>query len=577
MIAIDFETFYSKDYSIKTLGADAYCTHEEFDPYMVALYGEGIDYVGPTDKAPWDKLDANHQLVAHNASFDSVVFKNAQRIGQIPSHLNPVWSCSANLCVYIQAPRNLKGAAEQMLGVAPDKTVRDKMKGKTIADLSEEELKSLLEYARFDAIYCHQLWEKYEKYWPIEEQQMARHTMTSGQRGVYVNLVKLVSDIKRLRKKKKQAEKLIPWLEETNTVASLKLLKEYCEEQGIDVPTSTNQNDADCLAWEDKYGKDYPVVGALRDWRKSNRIMRLLETIQLRLRPDNTLPFNLKYFGAAATGRWSGDAGLNMQNLPRGKVFGVDVRSLFIPRPGKKFIVCDLAQIEPRCLAWIVNDTKLLHYVKKGIDIYTAHAMTTMGCAKKSDVTKETRQLAKIRVLGLGYGCGAARFRDLAASWGFHMDDIKARSIVQNYRFSNPKVTNFWEECQRDMYADMGRTFDVTLPNGRVIRYFNVAKKDGQLVASTTRGEHPRYWYGGKICENIVQATARDVFTDCYRRVVDAGYEVVWTVHDELVAEVDESNTTAREEIERIMSTAPSWMADCPVASEAYETNKYTK
>jgi len=59
MIAIDFETFYSKDYSIKTLGADAYCTHEEFDPYMVALYGEGIDYVGPTDKAPWDKLDTN--------------------------------------------------------------------------------------------------------------------------------------------------------------------------------------------------------------------------------------------------------------------------------------------------------------------------------------------------------------------------------------------------------------------------------------------------------------------------------------------------------------------------------------
>ena len=574
MIAIDFETYYDKEYSIKKMGADAYCRHNLFDPYMVALYGEGIDYVGPTDLAPWDKFGLTPEFVAHNASFDSVVFEAAQRKGRIPKNLKPTWDCSANLCVFLQAPRSLKGAAEQLLKITPDKTVRENMKGKTLNDLSEEDLKALIEYARYDAIYCLQLWEKYNKYWPSIERQIARHTMTSGQYGVFIDSSKLEESIDQLKIRKKEAEKLIPWAESANTVASLKLLKEYCEQQGIPVPKSTNQTDAECLAWESRYGEKYPVVGALGHWRKANRIIRLLETIQNRVREDGTLPYNLKYFGAAATGRWSGDSGLNMQNLPRGEVFGVDCRSIFKARPGKKFVICDLAQIEPRVLAWLCNDTALLDLVRKGKDIYTAHALTTMGVQR---VSKETRQLAKIRVLGLGYGCGHIRFRDLAASWGHHLTANESKATVEAYRRAYHLVTNFWEECNRDMKAEVGDNHHIELPNGRFIRYFNVHQDSRNLLASTTMGEHPRYWYGGKICENLVQGVARDVFTDCYYRVMKAGYEILWSVHDELIIEVDIDDTTACKHIEKIMSTAPEWLSDCPIAAEAYEANAYTK
>jgi len=574
VIAIDFETYYDKECTIKTLGADAYCRHEKFDPYMVALHGEGLTYTGPTESAPWDKISPTQDFVAHNAAFDSTVFEAAQRIGRIPKNIRPTWDCSANLCVYIQGPRSLKKAAEQLLGISPDKTIRDKMKGRTFSDLDKAEQEELTEYARHDAVYCHQIWEKFNNRWPAQEREIARHTMTSGQRGVCIDTKKLVAGREVLVARKAEAEKLIPWAEKANTVASLKLLKEYCEQEGIEVPASTNQNEADCIRWEHKYGEKYPVVGALRDWRRSNRIIRLFETIQTRLRDDDTLPFNLKYFGAAATGRWSGDAGLNMQNLPRNEVFGVDTRSLFISRPGKKFIVCDLAQIEPRCLAWIVGDNELLDLVRAGKDIYTAHAITSM---RANEVTKSIRQRAKIRVLGLGYGCGADRFRDLAASWGYHMTKLEANHAVNEYRYTNRKITNFWEECARDMRADLNTNFDVTLPNGRIIRYHNVQIGRGQITATTTMGDPPRYWYGGKICENIVQATARDVFTDCYHRILKAGYEVVWTVHDELIAEVDESDNTALKDIEQIMSTAPTWLGDCPIAAEAYETHIYKK
>ena len=39
-LAIDFETYYSKDYSVRSLGNQGYAAHEEFDPYMVSILGE---------------------------------------------------------------------------------------------------------------------------------------------------------------------------------------------------------------------------------------------------------------------------------------------------------------------------------------------------------------------------------------------------------------------------------------------------------------------------------------------------------------------------------------------------------
>ena len=573
-IAIDFETYYDAECSVRPLGPDGYCRHPKFDPYLVSIYGDGFDYVGPTECAPWDEIPADAHFVAHNAGFDSVVFQAAQRSGMIPEGIKPSWSCSANLSVYIQAPRSLKGVAEQMLGVKPDKAVRDGMKGKLPKDLSQDELKSLIDYGRMDSVYCKQVWDKYNEFWPAQEQQLARHTMTSGQRGVYIDQNLLELGLAILATKKKQNARVVPWAADDEPVNSLKQLQAFCGKEGIPAPASTNQNDPACAAWEAEYGEKYPVVAALRDWRKANRLLRLFETVQTRLRPDGTLPFGLKYFGAALTGRWSGDTGLNMQNLPRGESFGVDTRSLFIPRPGKKFIICDLAQIEPRCLAWLCGDTELLEIVASGKDIYTAHAMATMGAKR---VSKKMRQLAKIRVLGLGYGCGAKKFREIAAGWGIPMTSSEAESTVREYRRQNPKVCWFWKDCENGMKDERDPEHLIYLPSERPVRYFNIQREKGQLTASTTRGQNPYYWYGGKICENLVQATARDVFADCYARVLNAGFEVVWSVHDELIVEVDENDKDAAKEIENLMSITPDWLEGCPIGAVAYEATKYTK
>jgi len=74
-----------------------------------------------------------------------------------------------------------------------------------------------------------------------------------------------------------------------------------------------------------------------------------------------------------------------------------------------------------------------------------------------------------------------------------------------------------------------------------------------------------------------VQATARDIFAEHYYAIVRAGFEVLWTVHDEIIVEVDEDDSKSRAEIQNLMCRTPEWIKGCPVAAEAHETHAYTK
>jgi DNA polymerase len=66
------------------------------------------------------------------------------------------------------------------------------------------------------------------------------------------------------------------------------------------------------------------------------------------------------------------------------------------------------------------------------------------------------------------------------------------------------------------------------------------------------------YAYGGKFCENVVQATARDIQRYAIINLEKAGYHVVLHVYDEDVAEIPQGWGSV-EELERIMSTMPAW------------------
>ena len=66
-------------------------------------------------------------------------------------------------------------------------------------------------------------------------------------------------------------------------------------------------------------------------------------------------------------------------------------------------------------------------------------------------------------------------------------------------------------------------------------------------VNSTTRKWCLQSTYGGKLVENITQAVARDVMAESMLSLDESGYEIVLTVHDEIISEVDINDKTKTE------------------------------
>ena len=96
-------------------------------------------------------------------------------------------------------------------------------------------------------------------------------------------------------------------------------------------------------------------------------------------------------------------------------------------------------------------------------------------------------------------------------------------------------------------------------------------------------GPRHRFTVRGKdgrpiIVSNCVQATARDIFAEHLLRIEDAGHQVLFSVHDEVIVEcdTDKAEATLREIVD-IMSTAPSWMKGIPLAAEGVVADHYLK
>jgi hypothetical protein len=241
---------------------------------------------------------------------------------------------------------------------------------------------------------------------PDHEKWLSMHTTLMGDRGVAVNTAAVESGIDRYKTRLWEIEQEIPWAKE-HPVTSPIQLKNACRAAGIPVPDSTAMKDELFQAWSKKYAEAVPFVAAVQKYRSVNRSLKVLESIQTRTH-GGRVRYGLKYFGANHTGRWSGDSGLNMQNLPRDEVDGVNIRNCFVAGPGRKLFIADYSQIEARVSLWLCGDHEQLELVRNGMCVYEAHARKTMGydlgmplkqAAKEDPKFFDLRQYAKARCL----------------------------------------------------------------------------------------------------------------------------------------------------------------------------------
>ena len=218
------------------------------------------------------------------------------------------------------------------------------------------------------------------------------------------------------------------------------------------------------------------------------------------------------------------------------------------------------------------------------------------------------RQLGKQAVLGCGYGLGAPKFRTTCANAGIQIDEALAERVVHTYRTTNDRIVALWRELEhaalraveqpgltvpaaagRVRFRINGDFLWLILPSGRPLAYAKPRIEDvetpwGELrpqvtylgVNSITRAWERQSAYGGKWTENVVQAVARDLLAAAMLRLEQAGYRIVLSVHDEIVAEVP-AGAGSLQEFEAIMCQLPDWADGCPVAAEGWRGLRYRK
>jgi hypothetical protein len=655
-IAIDFETFYSSGkagYSVKGKTPEEYCNDDRFDAYMVSVSDGSNSWSGHPKDFNWDSIDGK-DLLSHNAGFDQVVYRTLVKLGLAPQIRIPSWHCTANMTAYLCNRRSLDQSIEHLFKTKLSKAVRSDANGKRWPhDFTPEERTAMLKYAKDDSIWCHRLWDKFSPQWPDWERQLSDLTIRQGQHGVKIDEDLLDKYMCWAHECLQATERAIPWIagaadEEWDDFdtkpTSSKCIAEQCRKVKIPCPPVKYKNEEAYAEWEETHAPQHSWILAISGWRSINKLYGTFKTMKGRMRPDGTMPFGLLYFGAH-TGRWSGTAKINFQNMRKDPLFvrqdglveqddkviaqakkfeeenagkwpawvryAIDFRALIVPRPGKKMIVSDLAQIEPRVLAYLSGNRELLKMMSEGMSIYEAFNRTVFGYSgPKMDKASKEYKLIKIQVLQLGYQAGWKKFIATALKEnGLDLTEndpefittedpftgeekqvsgygLYAKSIVDNFRQSNKKITDLWGHLDGAFRSSIGTDFSMKLPSGRRLVYENVHAQirivrgdDGKPVRKqevvARVGDRSRACYGGSLTENLCQAVGRDVFGYQLAEMDKTGLPALFSSHDEGIFEVDQS-VSARD-IEEQMSVTPPWLEGCPIAAEAKEVPHYLK
>ncbi|HEL1594523.1 TPA: DNA polymerase [Streptococcus suis] len=350
--------------------------------------------------------------------------------------------------------------------------------------------------------------------------------------------------------------------------------------------------------------------------------LKKYEAMERAMCSDGRVHGLLQFYGASRTGRWAGRV-VQVQNLARNYLKDLDdarnyvkardidaveilydslndtlkqlVRTAFVAEGDKEFYVSDFSAIEARVIAWYAKEQWRLEVFSTHGKIYEASA-SQMFHIPIEDVDKELRQKGKIAELALGYQGGPGALKQMGAlEMGVAEDELQ--SLVDDWRRANPGIVQFWKDVQTAAVKalrtraviKLGRLrfkyskgfLLIQLPSGRQLAYARAKLEDGDYGPKLTyEGQGDKAYftkqetYGGKLVENIVQATARDILAEAILRLEKNGYPVVFHVHDECIVEA--SGTTI-ETINELMAQAPDWADGLPLNSEGYVTKYYKK
>lgn len=253
-------------------------------------------------------------------------------------------------------------------------------------------------------------------------------------------------------------------------------------------------------------------------------------------------------------------------------------------------------------------------------------------------VTKDQRQVGKVQELALGYEGGVGAFLTFSLAYnidleamaeeaygfipsetlreaeGFYDWQTKQRrstfglskrafvtcdSFKRLWRQAHPNISSLWGEmkdavicainhpgttypCRRFKMRRDGAWLRIGLPSGRCLCYPSPEVDDKGNISYMGVNQYTRKWqrvksYGGKFFENACQALARDVMADNMLGIEAEGYEIILSVHDELITEAPDSDEFTSDRLSELLSANPVWAPDMPLAAAGWEGFRYRK
>lgn len=305
------------------------------------------------------------------------------------------------------------------------------------------------------------------------------------------------------------------------------------------------------------------------------------------------------------------------------------VRSLLVAKEGHRLICSDYASIEAVVSAVLTGEEWRVEAFRRKEDIYLHGAAGVTGKTyewyKENGFKKhpDRQKIGKPAELGLGFG----GFSGALFAFGFEGEKAEADKVWMAWRAASPAFEEMWGGQYRgvpwrptsieffglegaavnavlkpgELFFFRGITYQVLddvlycmLLSGRRMAYHQPrlwygAKRDGwvecysltYMTWNTNAKMGPKGWvrmetYGGRLFENVVQATARDIMAHAVVKLERAGYPVVLRVHDEVAAEVPEGFGSLAE-FEAILTDLPDWAKGWPIRAAGWEGVRYHK
>ena len=413
---------------------------------------------------------------------------------------------------------------------------------------------------------------------------------------------------------------MITGLENPNSVTQL---KQWLKENGVEIE-SLSKKAVKSLA--DETDGDVSEMLKLRLLMAKTSVKKY-EAVIRSVCSDNRVHGMMRFCGANRTGRWSGNI-LQPQNLPQNhlpdltlardivkdgdfemldmmfgnvpNVLSELIRTVLIPKPNHRFIVADFSAIEARVLAWIAGEQWRIDTFRNGGDIYCASASKMFKVpVEKHGVNGELRQKGKISELACGFGGSGGALKIMGAvEMGVQENELQG--LINDWRNANPHIVRFWYEVgnaamkaiKEKTTVSLGKLvfayergiLFIRLPSGRRLSYIKPRIGTNRFGGDsiTYMGiNSAKKWdrletFGGKLTENIVQGTARDLLANALINAANAGYDTVFHVHDEIICEVPNGYGSV-DELCKLMCIKPEWADGLPLNADGFEYEYYKK